>query len=153
MWHWLDFVVVVFAGSAIVDAWKNGSIFADWRAFFENDEPAVAGEPDPGTFTREEMVDNLTSWATQGNTQLPWLMRLADRFLPRWVGELLSCSFCLSHHTPWLVSVVLIFPATLVHTEWLAFLLRLPAYSLAATRIANLINELAPEKARYERFK
>jgi len=140
MWNWLDFVVVIFAASAIVDVWKNGSIFADWRAFFENDEPASGDTSVP-------TVTDVT-----GNTELPFLMLLADRWLPRRVGELLSCSYCLSHHTPWIVSVVLIFPATL-SPDWLAFLLRVPAYSLAATRIGNLLNASVPEDSRYDRFK
>jgi hypothetical protein len=82
--------------------------------------------------------------------QLPWKMRLAERFVPRFVGEILTCAFCLSHHTPWIVGVVFFLPALLVPWPWLVFLLKLPAYSLAATRIGNLINAWAPAGAKYE---
>lgn len=147
---WLDFVVLIFAASGIVDVWKNGSIFADWRAFFETDD-APADASAPQTFTREEMTQNLVDEVTgSSETKLPWLMRLADRYTPQFVAELLSCSFCLSHHTPWMVGVVFFFPALFVTTPWLAFLLKLPAYSLAATRIGNLINAVAPKSAKYD---
>lgn len=147
---WLDFVVLTFAASAIVDVWKNGSIFADWRAFFETDD-VPADTPAPQTFTREELVATSVNDITgSSETKLPWLMRMADRYTPRFVAELLSCSFCLSHHTPWIVGVVYFLPALFVEAPWLVFLCKLPAYSLAATRIGNLINAVAPKSAKYD---
>lgn len=66
------------------------------------------------------------------------------------LGELLSCEFCLSHHTPWLLAVLFLLPA-LVVTGPLAFLLKLPVYSLAATRLGWLLNAAVPADCRYDR--
>ena len=136
---WLDFIVLTLAASAVIDCWFNGSLFADWRAFFETlaDEPTEAQSP------------NQSPPGSLGYHELPPLMTMADRVLPRWVAELLLCPFCFSYHAPWIVGVVLFFPACLVETQWVAFLLKLPAYSLAATRLGNLINAFAPEEAKY----
>ncbi len=130
---WLDFIALTLAASAIVDVWRNGSLFADWRAFLE----------DFGDRTE-------TSAVLESGEKLPFLMRLADSWLPNWVAAMLSCAFCFSYHAPWVVALVCLFPATLVPYDWLAFLLKLPVYALAATRLGNLINAWAPAGAKYE---
>lgn len=133
---WLDFLVLTLAASAVVDVWFNGSLFADWRAFCQAKADDAPEETD-GVVLVEE------------GQQLPWLMSLADRFMPRWVAELLCCDFCLSYHAPWIVALVLFLPMMLVRSPELAFWLRLPVYSLAATRLGNLINAWAPASAKY----
>ena len=137
----LDFVVLTLAASAVVDVWLNGSLFADWRAFFQTP---------PSTPLAEPVSDDAP--AAHQETPLPRLMRIADRVLPRFVAEILGCAFCFSHHTPWIVGVVCFWPATwLASPLWLIFLLKLPAYSLAATRLGNLINAWAPPSAKYDK--
>ena len=139
---WLDFLTLTLAASGLVDVWNNGSIFADWRAFFQDkaDDPDDLPSPDE---TAEQSDDDM-----QGDP-LPLLMRIADRVVPRFIAELVSCSFCFSHHTPWVLAVLCFFPALFVETEWIAWLLRLPVYSLAATRLGNLITAFAPQEAKY----
>jgi|JI9StandDraft_2_1071091.scaffolds.fasta_scaffold56376_4 hypothetical protein len=150
---WFDFVVLTFAASAIVDVWRNGSLFADWRGFFESDDDRcpdpVLTPGEPGIVTNKDAIANMDLHAGVEVSRLPRLMQLADRWVPRFVGEILTCSFCFSHHTPWIVGVVCFFPAMFA-PAWLAFLLKLPAYSLAATRIGNLINAWAPPSSKYD---
>lgn len=105
----VDFIALVFAASAVVDAWFNGSIFADRRAYFQ-------------------ALDD-------GGSKL---------------GELMSCRFCFSHHTPWILAALFFVPGLFVPEPW-GFVLKLPVYSLAATRIGNIINACLPDDARYER--
>lgn len=137
---WLDFVALILAASAVVDVWFNGSIFADWRSFFQD----KADEPDelPSEPEAEQLDD------VEGEP-LPFLMRVADRIVPRFIAELVSCWFCFSHHTPWVLAMVCFFPALFIEIEWLAWLFKLPVYSLAATRAGNLINAFAPEGSKY----
>ena len=137
----LDFFALVMAASAIVDVWRNGSIFAELRAYFEARQdagPPLADDPVP---TEESLPADPN----------PWWMRLFDAVLPRWFAELVSCRFCLSHHTPWVAAVVCYLPTLFVTTPWMIFLLKLPVYSLAATRIGNIINACVPASAQYDR--
>jgi hypothetical protein len=175
---WLDFFVLTLAASAIVDAWFNGSIFADWRAFFQSkcDDPL----PEEDTPAEPPSDEEAPPSENEGEP-LPWLMRLADKVIPRPVAELLSCSFCLSHHTPWMVGILFVL-AAVIAAWWqepiipaisggiwplsheyairpvssaypwrdpLVLILKFPAYSLAATRLGNILNSLVPAKARY----
>lgn len=136
MMNLLDFIVLTLAASAIVDVWFNGSIFSDWRAVLQ-DKADGPVEPTEDTLT----VD--------GGEPLPLYLGLIDRWTPRFIAELCSCDFCFSHHTPWIVGVVCFLPTLFITTPWLVFLLKLPAYSLAATRLGNLINAWAPTTAKY----
>jgi hypothetical protein len=81
---------------------------------------------------------------------LPVLMRVADRVLPSIFAELFSCSFCFSHHAPYILALVFFFPALFVSPDWVVWLLKLPVYSLAATRAGTYLNALIPD-ARYDR--
>ena len=139
---WLDFLVLTLAASGVVDVWFNGSIFADWRAFFQDkaDEP---DEPTPPDDSAEQLDEE------DEGEPLPVMMRVADRVLPRLFAELVSCSFCFSHHTPWVLAMVCFFPGLFIETTWIAWLLKMPVYSLAATRLGNLITAFAPSEAKY----
>jgi len=125
----VDFLALIFASAAVVDVWRNGSIFAKGRAYMQAKEDADDDEED------ETEIETEFSF---------WLL------VPRPAAELLNCPYCLSHHTPWVLALVFFFTATLVAPPW-CFLLKLPVYSLAATRIGNIINEMVPEGARYRR--
>lgn len=137
---WLDFIVLTLAASAVLDVWFNGSIFADWRAFFQ-DGPAA----DPVDAHVEPVATK-----TSDEAPLPLLMQIAERIVPDWVVEMLNCPFCFSYHAPWMVALVCFLPADYIAWGWVAFLLKLPAYSLAATRLGNLINAWAPKEAKYK---
>jgi hypothetical protein len=135
----LDFLVLTFAASAIVDVWRNGSIFTEIRAYFEaRSQPALSDAPAAAT----ELLPVDPS---------PWWFRLLDRFAPRWLTELLSCNFCFSHHAPWIGALVCYFPTVFLDAPWLIFLCKLPLYSLAATRLGNILNAWAPPAAQYDR--
>ncbi len=137
---WLDFLVLTLAASAVVDVWANGSIFADWRAFLQD----KADEPPPVQAATDDSDDVI-------GEPMPILMRVVDRVLPRFGAELLSCMFCFSHHTPYILALLFYLPALFVDSAWGVFLLKLPVYSLAATRLGNLLDAYAPEGAKYYR--
>jgi hypothetical protein len=63
--------------------------------------------------------------------------------------ELLLCPFCKSYHIP------LYMYATILAGDWfggiVAVIPRMLIYSLAATRLSNLIDGLLPPRMRYER--
>jgi len=136
---WFDFIVLTLAAGGVIDVWFNGSIFATWREF-----AAVAAEEDPDLRgTPEQAADD-----PQGEPA-PLMMRVASKCLPRLLFELLSCDFCFSYHVPWILLVLFFVPAHFITIPWVIFLLKVPVYSLAATRLGNLINALLPSEARY----
>lgn len=57
-------------------------------------------------------------------------------------AELLSCPFCLLHHTPWILIVLFVIPGG----AWMY-----PVYALAATRLAWLVNGVLPPSLRFDR--
>jgi hypothetical protein len=71
--------------------------------------------------------------------------RLRDLFY-----EMVTCKFCFSHHTPWILAVAFFLPALFVQPPW-DFVLKIPVYSLAATRLGNIINAFTPDLANYYR--
>jgi hypothetical protein len=129
----LDFIVLTLAASALVDVWRNGSIFALGRAVLESradEEYALPGSE--------------SSWP--GSAPAPWLWRT----IPLFFAKMLNCHFCFSHHTPWVLALLFFFPALWLDGVW-AWLAKLPVYSLAATRLGTIINAYVPEDAKYER--
>lgn len=83
----------------------------------------------------------------------PFWMRLFD-LLPDRFCELLTCHYCLSHHTPWILLVLLMTPSVILRWLWdspLSFLPMIPVYSLAATRIGNIVNSMLLDDANYDR--
>jgi hypothetical protein len=144
----LDFVILVLAASALVDVWRNGSLFAEFRAYFEvrADGAISPNLVEPATATDEPAASEDLA-LDEGST---WWMRFFDRIVPGWLAELLSCSFCFSHHTPWIVAVTLYLPVLFLGWPWV-LLFKVPLWSLAATRLGNIINALLPQAAGYDR--
>jgi len=138
----VDFIALVFAASGWVDSWFNGSIFAEFRAYFETRDDS-AGSYDTAPASSYSATD---PWPSPPR---PLWMRAFD-LLPNWFCELVTCRFCFSHHTPWLLAFGLLLPALMVPDPW-NFVLKIPVYSLAATRIGNIINACLPNDARYDR--
>lgn len=142
----LDLIVLLLAASVVVDVWRNGSIFEQPRAYvearvggggFEVPDAEEAGEPMPGD--------------PYGVTEpQSWCMWAADTFMPDWLCALLDCSYCLSFHTPWLLALLFYFPPLFLTSPWLVWLWKLPVYSLAATRVGNIINACLPASERYD---
>jgi len=152
---WLDFLVLTLAASAVVDVWSNGSIFADWRAFFQDKadeplEPDMSEQPEPFEGWPEGHPNAERPDEEDEGEPLPFMMRVADRVVPRFGAELVSCMFCFSHHTPYVVALLFFLPSMFVEQPWLIFLLKVPAYSLAATRLGNIVNALVPVGAKYQ---
>ena len=132
---WLDFFALTLAASALVDVWRNGSIFATGRAVLE------------------AKVDEEGDWSTESESSYPppglptpWYWRM----IPAFFARILNCPFCLSHHTPWVLAVLFFLPALWCTGTW-AWVLKLPVYSLAATRLGTIINACVPEGAKYAR--
>lgn len=202
----LDFIVLVLAASAIVDVWFNGSLFTEWRAYFQaRDDIATLPADDAvdpigwvlvrnrnGVAEFAQFHDLGTTWlnspdeacvfATKSSAEQlaygehvdtimpllpgrtvylssPWLpppsdttrswwMRLFD-WVPDWAVELLTCRFCCSHHAPWVLLVLCYLPAWHGDATY-AWLWKIPVYSLAATRLGNILNAYA-RTSRYER--
>jgi len=153
----LDFLSITLAASGAVDVWKNGSIFATGRAAMqakEDDtlddymEEAVRPkiEPIQNETHRAYLERSLSAVDAAKRNRLPWYWRC----VPRPAAKMLNCAFCLSHHTPWILALLFFFPALWLDDPW-QWLLKLPIYSLAATRLGTIINAWAPWDARYER--
>jgi len=66
-----------------------------------------------------------------------------------WWTELLMCPFCLSYHIPFYLLVLVLSGMYLGGTFNL--LTHLLLYSLAVTRLSNLVNAVLPEKTQYDR--
>lgn len=138
----LDFLVMTLAGSAVVDVWFRGSIFAPLRALIQ--------------LKQDEFVEDFDSSATVDenvDTQpLGPFLQLVDRVLPSFFVELLACHFCLSHHTPYILALLFFLPTVIFPDggDTFMFLCKLPVYSLAATRCGNIINSFLPENAKYQ---
>lgn len=141
----VDFIVLILAASAMVDVWRNGSVFADLRAYFEARQDAgLVDDSLPPVPVRSD-----SGGEPADEEPRPFWQRLAD-WLPRPFVELLNCSYCLSHHTPWVLALLLWWPSTWL-VQPLAILCKIPLYSLAATRAGYLINAALPRDACYDR--
>lgn len=141
----LDFVFVVLAAGAVIDVWFNGTIFEQLHNLVDAiAEPPAAEIP-------------ITDIPNEGsNVQIEVLepslvLRLTERYCPQLLAELLTCPYCMSYHVPWILFLLFVVPSMWVDTPWAAFVIKLPVYSLAATRISNLLNDLLPSSARYMR--
>lgn len=137
----LDFIALTLAASGAVQVWFRGSLFATPRAYVQarTDWPVDDTTEDPESSRILPEPDR------------PSLgIRIADRVLPEFVCQILSCPFCLSHHTPYLVAALCLFPSLFATEAWAVFLWKLPLYSLAATRLGNLINAAAPASTQYD---
>lgn len=134
---WLDFIVLTFAASAIVDTWRNSSLFAMGRAVLEAREDDLEDWP----------AESESSYPAPG-LPTPWYWQS----IPVFFAKMLNCPFCFSHHTPWILAVLFFLPALWLTGTW-AWLLKLPVYSLAATRLGTIINACVPDGAKYERNK
>lgn len=66
-----------------------------------------------------------------------------------WWTELLTCYFCQSYHVPFYLLLILL--AGNCFGGMFYFASQLIVYSLAATRLSNLVNGLLPEKLQYGR--
>lgn len=141
-----DFIVITLATGAVIDVWFNGSIFTEWRAYLQ---ARLDGNEEPDS--SDSVDDPSDSDIEDGGEELPFMMRIADKVIPDFVIELLSCPFCFSYHVPWigLVLFYLVPSALSVSPSWI-FLWHLPVYSLAATRLSNLINGLLPKELHYK---
>jgi hypothetical protein len=139
----VDFAALTLAASAIVDVWRNGSIFEKARAYTE--AKADLGITDDSL----PAVDNPYRG---GQESLDWAaaQRSHSRGIIGFFCELINCHFCLSHHTPWILALLCYFPSLFVVQPW-DFLFKLPIYSLAATRLSTILDAIVPQDAKYNR--
>jgi hypothetical protein len=66
-----------------------------------------------------------------------------------WWTELLTCPFCQSYHVPFYLLILLL--AGKYFDGMFSVAAQVILYSLAATRLSNLLNGLLPEKLQYGR--
>jgi hypothetical protein len=127
-----DLIICALAGSAVVDIWFNGSVFADQLSLVEARADWCC--------TPEVMRDASSGYADDAGPAIEPVETWVNR-CPCLLVQLLSCAHCLSFHTPLWIMVwyfgVGIFPDTLT------FVLRLPVFSLAAGRLMNIITHIS----------
>ena len=145
-----DFFIIVLSSGAVIDVWFNGSIFGEWRAFLQAETEDLV-LPDDLVLPEPESPDSSDLDEIDDGDPLPFMMRVADRLLPDWLVDLLLCSFCLSYH-PWVLILLFFCPMLFdFESEKWTFLFKLPLYSLAVTRMGNIINSILPNGAKYDR--
>lgn len=81
-----------------------------------------------------------------------WQARADDPSVDRDLcAELMTCPYCFSHHTPWILALLFFVPGLFLAEPW-SILCKLPVYCLAATRAGNIMNALVPRSAQYGRY-
>ena len=138
-----DFVALVLAAGAVVDAWFNGSIFAEMRALAE-----LQANSSTALYTEEQTPPPPGDELPVPDDPLPGWMRIASKIVPIWAADLLTCPFCLSYHVPIWLAGIFILPSFFLPAPW-SILLKLPIYCLAATRASNILNGVLPASLQY----
>lgn len=106
----IDLVSLHLAMAALIEAWTDGKLFYDMRFFLEE---------------RPHTFKGLISGLLRETVKV--LTPTADK-----LAELLSCSFCLSYHIPWVLLVLL--KGCGVYTDPRIYF---PIHSLAMTFVIN----------------
>lgn len=136
---WLDVIMLVFASLAVLQAWVSGEICAELRQTmsYKAERYRLAQElrSDPAQAQSSESIFYVpvSPWLTP-----QWLLDWVDSRVPDWVALPFACSFCLSYHIPWILTLLFLVPAWL-SPLWLSILFRIPLWSLAATGALNLL--------------
>lgn len=121
---WLDFLVLIFASRGLVDAWRNGDIFAERRATVE-----VYQDSDKPLGWQHLIWNLVTGWG------LLW--------------DLLMCDYCLSHWAGWFTALGLLLVPFV--PPWAVVVIRTVAYGFAAMQIGWLLDQSLPKWLRYDR--
>ena len=154
---WLDLVVLSLASGAVLQAWFRGSIFAAPRAYMEARTSPPFDNVADDIQEADEPLDDLVE------ASRPLWVRIADRIVPQLLAEGVTCPLCLSYHVPWLLMLgswggaalaIRLWPVdagetSLLWRDLLVCVLRAPAWSLAATRLANIIDSVLPPRGRH----
>ncbi len=130
MMHVLDFVAVAFASGAVLDAWANGSIFDALRDYVRRRADGEIGPPSVPPGELPEGVEIV----------YPIWAKILDRVVPRFFMLAWDCLFCASYHAAAYLLLVFYVPSVFLPHPW-SVLVKLPIYSLAATRVANLLSQ------------
>lgn len=114
----LDFIAIIGAVGAVVNAWMHrGGLFEDWRDRLE----VWASNPSDETGPAAKSL----SWAYHGTRAR--------------IAQLFNCRFCLSYHVAFWLIVLFYLPSLWLAPPW-SLLVKLPIYSLAATRFSLLLS-------------
>jgi hypothetical protein len=113
----LDFIALILAVGAPINAWLH-----------------------PGGIL-EELREYVAAWAEGSYEDRPPTWR--EIFRER-IGALANCRFCLSYHVPWVLLLLCYVPSLWLHSPW-DMLVKLPIYSLAATRVSMILWPLDPD--------
>jgi hypothetical protein len=142
--EWFDFLALVLAHGAAMEAWFKGSLFAMPRAVMQSKDTQFWGEDDPLPQSPEaEAAPDVVE------EPLPKWWRFVDRWVPNIAGALLSCAFCLSYHAPFWIGLAFWVPSLWLPHPW-NVLCKFPIYSFAVTRAGNILTGLLPARLRYE---
>jgi len=123
----LDLIALALAAGAVLDAWANGSIFEDLRTYIARRADGYVGPPEDGLIPDPSIV-----------REYPWWARMLDKVLPRFFALAWDCLFCSSYHAPAYLLLVFYLPSLALSPPY-DTIVKLPIYSLAATRAANLL--------------
>jgi len=110
---WIDFIALGLAAGVPINTWLHpGGLF-------------------------EEAVEWLRVWAEFVPTDANPKPRLKDKIRSK-LGQLATCPFCLSHHTPWILLLLFFVPSLWLSSPW-DVIFKLPIYSMAATQITLIV--------------
>jgi hypothetical protein len=129
----VDLVVLALAVGAAQDAWFEGDIFEELRAYLEARD---TGDVSGGSESSEPLP--LTG-ASQS-----WWMRFLDRWCPDWVCHMLLCRLCSRYHFAFWLAIPLaigVYCDASGHNLWAGWL-HVFVFVLAAIRIATIETKL-----------
>lgn len=133
----IDLIAIVLAAGAVIDIWRNGSLFEEARAYMEA-RADTDGDVLPAADDTRPYAERYPHW-----------VHLCNKCLPDWIVCLLNCSYCMGPHAAfwWLVYLV---PSLWMAEPW-AIVYKVPLYAFAAFRLGFIIDAKLPRRARYER--
>lgn len=153
----IDLGLITLAASAVIDVWRNGDILADVRAYFEARDDVIneADAEDDADVMPIESVEARSAESCGLHCRNPLWVRFLNAYCPDLLVRLLVCSYCMSHHVPWLLMLCYMAPAIVSSLfgipPWIIVIYKIPLYSLAVTRLITLCDSLLPETAKFER--
>lgn len=85
----------------------------------------------------------------EGEEPFTGYLAVLDRWVPNWVGAMLSCEFCFSYHACFWFGLAFWVPSLFLAEPW-SMLIKFPLYALAATRLGNILTGMLPPRLRYK---
>lgn len=144
--EWFDFLALMLASGAVLEAWFKGDAFASLRAAMQSKSTTFWQKPLPRLALSSEAA---AAGLDEEDVSQPRWLQILDRWVPDAVGAALSCTFCSSYHAPFWIGLICWVPSLWLPEPWNA-LVKFPIYALAATRAGNIATGMLPAKLHYE---